>query len=149
MLSLKESHFQDRLRRKKISIEGLPNEILDIVMRKLYNDSGRQLSSIIPYSLSCRHLRRSSNTIMFHDLTILISERGLHRRSRAFLEHLLDCPHLLRHVRQLRLYNPVLVEIENCSLSSSSSGSAPDFSSPVTGLLKDCLRAMTGLSRIM
>ena len=105
-LAITSAHTHTRLR-----LLDLPSEVLDEIIRAVYEDGDRDLSTILPASRTCRSLRTSALPLMFESYSCSIREQSrdlLHRS----LSSLQASSQLLRHVKLLRLQTPLRVPFD-------------------------------------
>lgn len=93
----------------------LPDELLDLVVHRLYTDGGSFIRDIIPCSLACHRLRKAVAPILFHTVSIRVTWRYVDRRSFNVLLALDSAPYSfasqIRHIKQDDSY---IFRAENC-----------------------------------
>lgn len=102
MLALKELRIKNREPSKQCLLD-LPDELLDEVVRFLYTDNGRFTRDLIPASATCSRLRKATVPILFRNLHIRITRKGVDKRTFNILLNLDLAPHTFAcHVRHMK-----------------------------------------------
>lgn len=103
MLALKSWHKTHATPPVKALLD-LPDELLDLIILRLYTDGGSFNRDIVPCSLACRRLRKAATPILFHTVSIRVTWRYVDRRSFNILLNLDSAPYSfasqIRHVKQ-------------------------------------------------
>lgn len=81
----------------------LPNEVLHAILHYVYHDSGEHITSILPISRTCQHMRAATHPYLFSAITIKTDEDVIAKQSWDLLRNLVSNPHYLQHVRSLQV----------------------------------------------
>ena len=99
------AHAQSRLK-----LLDLPSEVLDEVVRAVYEDGDRSLSTILPTSRTCHALRRSALPLLFELYSCSVREQSGDIIHRSF-SSVQSNSQLLKHVKLLHLQTPLRVPL--------------------------------------
>ena len=129
MLDLKPylaAHHNDYRRGRLIAISELPSEIIDLIVRILYEDSGHHLCSITGVSRTCRKLRQSTLPLMFEmtSITSHVEQQNGHDRSRWGN---LDRAPVLQHAKTLCIQKPLRTNDDGSSSTGPTQDQLEDF----------------------
>jgi hypothetical protein len=89
------------------SISDLPQEVLDVIVRFLYQATGHRIVGILAFSRACRQFRISALPVLFESVSFSVRQELTHLPHPSFAK-LATQPRLLSHVKILSLYQPLL-----------------------------------------
>lgn len=102
MLALKD-WSRTRERHFAKGLLDLPDELLDLVMLHVYLENPSLVRDLLPPSQTCHRLRKATAPILFHTLSLRITQRYVDRRTFNILLNLDLAPYTFAsHVRHLK-----------------------------------------------
>ena len=102
MLALKDMQIMKR-ELSNFCLMDLPDELLDEVLRFLYVDNGSFTRDLVPASATCSRLRKATVPILFRNLHVRITRKGVDKRTFNILLNFDLAPHTFaRHVRHIK-----------------------------------------------